>query len=402
MISFDVPADVADLRLRVREFVDEEVLPLEADQRWSDEGVSETLRVDLVERARARGLLSPHAPIEYGGLGLDHRGMAIIFEAAGWSPLGPLALNIQPPDEGNINLLLKVGTPEQCQRWLPALVSGEIRSAFSMTETPLDGAGADPSQLLTAAHETAEGYWLSGTKYMITGFIGAALNIVMARTFDRAGDDVGPTMFLVDANAKGATVRRRLRTMDSNHVGGHIELAFEDVIVPPENVLGRVGAGFQNAQVRLGPARLTHCMRWLGQAARCHSIAAEHAGKRHSFGKTLLEHQGVGFMLADNEIALHSCRLAIWQAAWLLDKGDYARNETSMSKVLCSEALGQIVDRSLQILGSIGISGDTVIERIYRDIRPFRIYDGPSEVHRHVIAQRIAKSGPFDHYRSLG
>jgi acyl-CoA dehydrogenase len=154
-------------------------------------------------------------------------------------------------------------------------------------------------------------------------------------------------------------------------------------------VLGEIGRGFAQAQIRLAPARLTHCMRWLGQARRCHAIATEHAGRRHSFGTTLGEHQGVGFMLADNEIDLHLCRLAIWHCAWLLDQHQQARNETSMCKVFCSEALGRVVDRCMQILGAIGITGDTIIERCYRDIRCFRIYDGPSEVHRHALARRI-------------
>ena len=177
--------------------------------------------------------------------------------------------------------------------------------------------------------------------------------------------------------------------------GGHAEVTFDGIHVARDQVLGQVGQGLRNAQVRLGPARLTHCMRWLGLAGRCHAIAVDHAGRRHSFGKTLGEHQGVGFMLADNEIDLHHARLAIWQAAWLLDRHQAGRNETSMCKVFCSEAFGRVVDRSLQILGSIGITTDTVVERIYRDIRPFRIYDGPSEVHRHALANRIMSTGPF-------
>jgi acyl-CoA dehydrogenase len=196
-------------------------------------------------------------------------------------------------------------------------------------------------------------------------------------------------MFFVDMDAPGFRVDRMLETIDTNSPGGHAEVSFKDVRVTPDRVLGQIGEGFRNAQVRLGPARLTHCMRWLGAARRCHAIAAEYAGRRHSFGRTIGEHQGVGFMLADNEIDLHLSRLTIWHAAWLLDRHEHARDETSMSKVFCSEALSRVVDRSLQILGSIGITSDTVVERIYRDIRPFRIYDGPSEVHRHALARRI-------------
>jgi acyl-CoA dehydrogenase len=268
-------------------------------------------------------------------------------------------------------------------------VRGEIRSVFSTTETVTDGAGSDPSLLQTTARRITDGFVINGQKWMITGIPGASINIVMARTLDVTGTDLGATMFLVDMNAPGFRVERMLDTIDTNSPGGHAEVSFNDVHVTADRVLGEIGQGFRNAQVRLGPARLTHCMRWLGAAARCHAIAAEHAGRRHSFGRTIGEHQGVGFMLADNAIDLHLSWLAIWHAAWLLDQHSQARDETSMCKVFCSEALGRVVDRSLQILGSIGITRDTVVERIYRDIRPFRIYDGPSEVHRHALARRI-------------
>ena len=398
MIDFEIPAELAKLRDRVQGFIDEKIIPFENDKRQTAHGASEELRRELVALGRDAGLLSPHGPKEYGGLGLDHRGMAVIFEAAGWSTLGPLALNIQAPDEGNVNLLHQIATPEQQARWLGPLVRGEIRSVFSMTETVTDGAGSDPSLLQTTAQQVADGFLINGRKWMITGVPEATINIVMARTLDVRGVDLGATMFLVDMDAKGFRVDRLLETIDTNSPGGHAEVSFDNVHVTPDRVLGQIGQGFRNAQVRLGPARLTHCMRWLGAARRCHAIATEHAKRRHSFGRTIGEHQGVGFMLADNEIDLHLSRLTIWQAAWLLDRHEHARNETSISKVFCSEALGRVVDRSLQILGSIGITRDTVVERIYRDIRPFRIYDGPSEVHRHALARRImSRNSPQRH-----
>jgi acyl-CoA dehydrogenase len=396
MIDFELPADLAALRDRVETFIADKIVPYENDIRQTAHGASEPLRRELVALAREAGLLSPHAPKEYGGLGLDHRSMAVVFEAAGWSTLGPLALNIQAPDEGNVNLLNVIATPEQKARWLAPLVRGEIRSVFSMTETVSDGAGADPSLLNTVAQQDGDGFLITGKKYMITGVPDAAINIVMARTLDPYGKDLGATMFFVDLDAPGFRLDRMLETIDSNSPGGHAEVSFDRVRVTPDRVLGEVGQGFRNAQVRLGPARLTHCMRWLGAARRCQAIAAEHARRRHSFGRTIGEHQGVGFMLADNEIDLHLSRLAIWHTAWLLDQHDKARNETSMTKVFCSEALGRVVDRCMQILGAIGITRDTVVERIYRDIRPFRIYDGPSEVHRHVLARRVlAQNDPM-------
>ena len=396
MIDFELPAELAALRDRVETFIADKIVPYENDARQTAHGASEQLRQELVALAREAGLLSPHAPKQYGGLGLDHRSMAVVFEAAGWSTLGPLALNIQAPDEGNVNLLNAIASQEQKARWLAPLVRGEIRSVFSMTETVTDGAGSDPSLLKTIAQQDGNDFLITGQKYMITGVEGAAINIVMARTLDALGKDLGATMFFVDIDAPGFRIDRVLDTIDSNSPGGHAEVSFDRVRVTPDRVLGEVGQGFRNAQVRLGPARLTHCMRWLGAARRCQAIAAEHARRRHSFGKTLGEHQGVGFMLADNEIDLHLSRLAIWHTAWLLDQHDKARNETSMTKVFCSEALGRVVDRCLQILGAIGITRDTVVERIYRDIRPFRIYDGPSEVHRHVLARRVlAQNDPM-------
>jgi acyl-CoA dehydrogenase len=373
----------------VEAFIADKIVPYENDPRQTAHGAPETLRRELVGLARQAQLLSPHAPKQYGGLGLDHRGMAVVFEAAGWSTLGPLALNIQAPDEGNVNLLNAIATPEQKARWLAPLVRGEIRSVFSMTETASDGAGSDPSLLNTVAQQDGNDFLISGKKYMITGVPDAAFNIVMARALDPLGKDLGATMFFVDIDAPGFRIERMLDTIDSNSPGGHAEVSFDRVRVTPDRVLGEVGQGFRNAQVRLGPARLTHCMRWLGAARRCQAIAVEHARRRQSFGRTIGEHQGVGFMIADNEIDLHLSRLAIWHTAWMLDQHEKARDETSMTKVFCSEALGRVVDRCLQILGSIGITRDTVVERIYRDIRPFRIYDGPSEVHRHVLARRI-------------
>ncbi|MEQ8347725.1 MAG: acyl-CoA dehydrogenase family protein [Sneathiellaceae bacterium] len=388
MIDFSLPDEVAQLRDRVTGFIAEKVVPLETDPRRGRDKCGEDLRRELVALGREAGLVSPQAPVEWGGLGLDHRASAVIFEAAGWSPLGPLALNIQAPDEGNINLLSKVATPAQKERWLRPLVAGEIRTAFLMTE-PDGGAGSDPSLMKTVARRDGDGYVIDGVKWLITGMEGASLAIIMARTVDEAGDDLGVTMFLADADAPGIRHQRMLDTLDSNSPGGHAVVALEGLRVDAGQILGQPGAGFRNAQVRLGPARLTHCMRWLGAAARCQSVAVDYARRRQAFGKAIGEHQGIGFMLADNEMDLHHCRLAIWNCAWLLDRGERARQETSMCKVFSSEALGRVVDRSLQVLGGLGITADTVVESIYRDIRPFRIYDGPSEVHRHVIARSL-------------
>ncbi len=390
MIDFSLSPELESLKARVETFIGEAVIPREQDPRQSPHGPSDELRRELVGLARHARLLSPHAPTRWGGLGLDHRGMAVVFEAAGYSVLGPLALNIQAPDEGNTNLLEKVATEEQMQRWLGPLVAGEIRTAFSMTE-PDGGAGSDPSLLKTTARADGGDFIINGRKWLITGIEGAALNIVMARTFDERGTDLGATMFLVDVDARGFEIVRLLETIDANSPGGHAVVDFNNVRVDRSRVLGEIGKGFRYAQVRLAPARLTHGMRWLGAARRCHDIAVAYARERHAFGRPIGEHEGVGFMLADNEADLHLSRLAVWHAAWVLDQGQDGRTESSLCKVTCSEALCRVVDRSLQILGGRGITGETVVARIYRDIRPFRIYDGPSEVHRWDLARRLLR-----------
>ena len=390
MIDFSLSEDLTALKRRVEKFVADEVIPRERDPRQDAHGPSDELRRELVGRARAAGLLSPHGPREWGGLGLDHRGMAVVFEAAGYSLLGPLALNIQAPDEGNTNLLEKVATPAQKQRWLKPLVAGDVRTVFCMTE-PDNGAGSDPSLMKTEARMQGDDFVINGRKWLITGAPGAGIMIVMARTFDQSGRDVGATMFFVEPDAPGFEIVRVLDTIDAVSPGGHAVVDFKNVRVGRDRVLGEVGQGFRYAQVRLAPARLTHCMRWLGAARRAHDVAVAYARERRAFGKPIGEHEGVGFMLADNEMELHTCRLAVWHAAWLLDQGEEARTETSQCKVYCSEALSRVVDRSLQTLGGLGVTSDTVVMRIYKEIRPFRIYDGPSEVHRWALARQIMK-----------
>jgi acyl-CoA dehydrogenase len=200
-------------------------------------------------------------------------------------------------------------------------------------------------------------------------------------------------MFLAPMSASGIVVERVLDTLDQYMSGGHAVIRLDGLRVPESAVLGRVGEGFRYAQLRLAPARLTHCMRWLGAARRAHDIAADYARRRTAFGKPLGEHEGVGFMLADNEMDLHTSRLVIWHTAWLLDQGRHGRHESSIAKVVCSEAIWRIVDRSMQILGGLGITDDTIVARLFREVRPFRIYDGPSEVHRWSIARRILRTG---------
>jgi acyl-CoA dehydrogenase len=384
-MDFTISPKLRELQQGTRQFIAQAVIPLENDPRQSSHGPDEALRQQLVGLAREAGLLTPHASIEMGGQGLSHVAKALVFEEAGYSWLGPTALNIHAPDEGNIHLMEEVGTAVQKERWLRPQVEGRTRSCFAMTEP--GGAGADPSMLTTTARLDGDHYVINGTKWFITGADGADYAIVMARM-----EDGSATMFLTDMDSPGIVLERSMEAMDRCFTGGHGVLRFDGLRVPIANVLGEVGKGFRYAQVRLAPARLTHCMRWLGQARRAHDLAVAYAAKRQAFGKPLAEHEGVGFMLADNDMDLQTARLHIWHTAWLLDQGEKCNFESSRAKVVCSEALWRVVDRCVQVLGGQGVTAESAVMRIFTDMRAFRIYDGPSETHRWSMARKIVSA----------
>jgi alkylation response protein AidB-like acyl-CoA dehydrogenase len=370
----------------VRRFITEQVIPLESHPGRGAHGPDEALRAELIRRATDAGLLSPHVATEYGGLGLGHFGRSIVFEEAGTSLLGPVALNVFAPDEGNMHLLHEVATPAQKDEWLRPLAAGRMRSCFCMTE-PAPGAGSDPTMLATTAvPDGPDHYLINGDKWFITGADGAGLAIIMAMV-----PGVGATMFLSPMGAPGIELVRNMDTLDSCFPGGHGVVRFTGLRVHASSILGELGQGFRYAQVRLSPARLTHCMRWLGAARRAHDIATDYARKRTAFGKPIGQHEGVGFMLADSEMDLHVARLTIWHCASVLDQGHLALHESSRAKVIVSEAVWRVADRCVQILGGQGVTGETEVARIFADMRAFRIYDGPSEVHRWSLAKHIVK-----------
>ncbi|MFI5798662.1 acyl-CoA dehydrogenase family protein [Streptomyces sp. NPDC051677] len=378
----------AGLAAQTAQFVRDVVLPMEAEYK----GVvpSDAVRAELQRAAKDRGVFAPHVSAAYGGHGLDMRGRAAVFEEAGYSLLGPLALNIAAPDEGNMHMLEAIATREQKERYLRPLAGGDIRSCFAMTE-PAPGAGSDPSALTTRAVRVDGGWQIDGRKWFITGADGAAFAICMARTSGEPGDAGGATMFLVEADNPGMEIVRHIETLDESLYGGHAELVFDGCVVADDAVLGEVDLGFRYAQVRLGPARMTHCMRWLGIARRAQDIAVARAADRHVFGSRLAELGMVQQMIADNEIDIAASRGLILQACWELDQGRSAAQSTAIAKTFCAEAIWRVVDRSVQICGSLGISGDVLLGRFLREVRPFRIYDGPSETHRWAIARRVVR-----------
>jgi acyl-CoA dehydrogenase len=336
-------------------------------------------------KARAAGVLTPH--ILPDGVHLTQRQTAMVLKRSGLSPLGPLAVNTMAPDEGNMFLLGKVATDEQKRRFLDPVVRGDARSAFFMTEPAVDnGAGSDPSMMKTLCRPDGDHWVINGRKAFITGAEGAKVGIVMAKA------EEGACMFLVDLPNPAIRIERILDTIDSSMPGGHAIVAIDDLRVPADQMLGKPGEGFAYAQLRLSPARLSHCMRWHGSATRAHEIATAYACRREAFGKLLVDHEGVGFMLAENMIDLKQAELMIDWCADVLDTGDLGTVESSMAKVAVSEALMRVVDRCVQVMGGTGVTGDTVVEQIFREIRAFRIYDGPTEVHKWSLAKKIKRT----------
>jgi acyl-CoA dehydrogenase len=381
--DFTLSPRAVEWRDRIGQFIEDVVIPRE--QQIFVGGIDDRVRKELQQEARHAGIWAPQASDEFGGGGFRFDEAAVLLEEAGRSLFGPLALNCAAPDEGNIHLLSVVATAPQKERYLRPLIAGDMRSCFAMSE-PAPGAGSDPAALQTTAVRVPGGWRITGHKHFITGADGADFMIVMVR----GADEPSATMLLVDADTQGVAVTGHLRTIDATTVGGHCHVRFDDAFVPEDRVLGAIGEGFRYAQVRLSPARLTHCMRWLGAARRAHEIAVQRSVERELFGTRLADHGMAQQLIADNEIDLAAARALLWQTSWLLATGDKGTEASSRCKVFVSEATGRIVDRAVQLCGGLGTSEELVVGRIYADIRAFRIYDGASEVHRMSIAKRVA------------
>ena len=391
-MDFTLSPEVEDLRRRIRAFVAEEILPLEAEPAAYDEheniepGRLEALRA----KAKAAGLWALQMPKARGGQGLAVTGMAACYEEMGHSIFGPVVFNCAAPDDGNMILLEKVARDDQKKQWLQPLVDGKVPSAFAMTE-PAPGAGSDPSLMRTRAEKQGDRWVVNGEKWFITGAGAAEHFVLIART----SDDVrkGLTAFLVRAGTPGLEVGRRIPIMGPEEHGGHCELRIEGLEIPDEDRLMEVGDGLKVTQIRLGTARLTHCMRWLGMAKRALEIAAPYVAERRSFGITLAEHEGVQWLLGESAMAIEVGRLLTMKAATKLDSGDFARKEVSMAKVQVSETLHKAIDTAIQLMGAKGYSKDTPLEWMYRYARQARLVDGASEVHKMVLARTFLKEG---------
>jgi acyl-CoA dehydrogenase len=395
-LDFTLPRDLRDLIDRVRAYVEEDALPTEADvadpadllASWD---VVERLR----DRARERGLYTPHLPEEWGGLGVGPLGMALISQECGVSGLASLGLNAMAPDEGNMHTLLIAATPDQLETYLRPLAEGRVRSCFAMTEP--DVASSDPTNLATTAVRDGDEWVLNGRKWCITGADGAAFAIVVAKTGgDEDGGHRSYSLILVPTDTPGWRIVRHPEWMGSHSPGGHPEIELDGVRVPISNLLGGEGEGFKIAQQRLAGGRLAHAMRWIGAAQRALDLSSARLLTRRAFGKELARHQGLQFMLADSAMDLYASRLMVLHTAWKVERGLPHRQEVAMTKTFVSEAFGRIADRAVQMHGAAGIAMDLPIARIFQDARAARIYDGASEVHRMVVARdmlTLAASG---------
>ena len=379
-----ISAEAQALAERVESFVRTQVMPFEKDPRNGEHGPTDELALELKALAREAGVLTPH--IRPDGSHFTHLETALLLRKSGLTPLGPVACNTAAPDEGNMYLLGKVGSPELKERFLKPMVEGRARSAFFMTEPAEDGgAGSDPSMMLTTCKMDGNHWVINGRKTFITGAEGAKVGIIMAKSED------GACMFMVDLPDPAIKIERVLDTIDSSMPGGHSVITIDNLRVPADQMLGESGEGFKYAQIRLSPARLSHCMRWLGACIRANEIASDYACRRHAFGKPLVDHEGVGFMLAQNRIDLKHAELMIDWCADVLDTGSLGTGESSMTKCHVGETLFQIADRCVQVMGGTGVSRDTIVEQVFREIRAFRIYDGPTEVHKWSLAKKIKR-----------
>jgi len=391
-MDFTLPPEIEDLRQRTRAFVDEHVVPLEAEaENFSDhENIPLSRLAPVQDKARQAGLWAPQAPKEFGGMGLPIVAWAAIYEEAARSIFGPLAINCSAPDDGNINLLARAGTPAQKEKWLRPIVDGKVKSAFAMTE-PAPGGGSDPGMIRTRAEKKNGSWTIHGRKWFITGASAAEHFILIARTSDDKRR--GLTAFLYHRDQPGWRVIRRIPIMGPHEHGGHGELEFNGLEIADENRLLEVGDGLKVTQIRLGPARLTHCMRWLGWSKRCIEIAQDYVNRREGFGIRLADRESVQIKLGQVAQRIQIGRLLTMHAAWKLDRGDRARKEISMAKVHVADTLHEASDTAIQLNGARGYSKDTILEWIYRAARAARLVDGASEVHNMVLARFLREEG---------
>ena len=386
-IDFSFPEEIEHLRVKVREFMEQVVRPAEEeiDANEDDRSILVKQVIAMRKAAHEQGLWLPHMPKEWGGMGLGHVAMASVSAEAAKTRFGPFALNAQAPDEGNMHTLLHWATDAQKEKYLKPLCEGRARSCFAMTEP--DVAGSDPTLIQTHAVEMDDHWLINGHKWFISGANGAQFAILIARTEDDPEiPQAANSAFIVDIPSEGWTVERDIQTMSGGH--NHCEIRITDLKVPKENMLGGPGQGHLLGQARLGPARLAHCMRWIGQAETALNLTIDRAMKRFAHGSMLAEKQGIQWMIADSTMELYQSKLMVLHAAYKIDNGHDFKSEVSMAKHFVANALNRIIDRAIQVHGALGYSTDTPLAQMATQARWARFADGADEVHQWRIAMR--------------
>jgi acyl-CoA dehydrogenase len=390
-IDFSFPPEIEHVRQRVRDFCNQVVRPAEKEIQ-ANEGDRKLLVEKVIAMRKAAqewGLWLPHMPEEFGGMGLGHVAMASVSAEAAKTGFGPFALNCQAPDEGNMHTLLHWATDEQKQKYLKPLCDGRARSCFAMTEP--DVAGSDPTLIETEARQDGDEWVINGHKWFISGARGAQFAILIARTeTDPEVPQAVNSAFLVDIPSPGWEVVRDIETMSGSH--NHCEIRIENLRVPNANLLGGRGQGHRLGQARLGPARLAHCMRWIGQSETALEMMIERSMKRFSHGSLLAEKQGIQWMIADSTMELYQSKLMVLHAAYKIDNGLDFKSEVSMAKHFVAGALNRIIDRAIQVHGALGYSTDTPLAKMATQARWARFADGADEVHQWRIAQRAIEA----------
>ena len=381
-------AEIEDLRERTKAFLDEHVYPNEEALGAGDEDAAALMR-DLQARVKDMGMWAPHLPAEAGGMGIGFMPYVYMNELLGRSPYAPRAFGAQAPDSGNAEILWQFGTREQRERWMKPLVAGEITSCFSMTEPEVSG--ADPTNLQTRAVRDGDEWVIDGHKWFTSGALNASFAIVMCVTEPEQPPHARMSQIIVPTDTPGFDVIRPVPVMGDTD-GHHCEIRYRDARVPLTNVLGEPGGGFRIAQKRLGPGRIHHCMRWLGQSQRAFELMCDYSLRREVRGEPLAEKQTVQNWIADSYVEIQAARLLTLRAAEKIDAGDEARVEISAIKFFGAKVLHDVIDRAIQTHGARGVSGDTPLESMYRAARSARIYDGPDETHRMVVSRRILRS----------
>ncbi len=390
-IDFSFPEEIQILIKEVREFCDKVVRP--AEQRIDENEGNRKILVEQVIRmrkaAKEAGLWLPHMPEEFGGMGLGHVAMAAVSSEAGKTRFGPYALNAQAPDEGNMHTLLHWATPEQKEKYLRPLCDGLTRSCFAMTEP--DVAGSDPTLIQTHAVRDGDDWVINGRKWFISGANGARFAILIAHTEDDPEvPQASNSAFIVDIPSEGWEIVRDISTMSGSH--NHCEIKITDLRVSNANILGGPGQGHLLGQARLGPARLAHCMRWIGQAENALNMMIDRAMKRYAHGSLLAEKQGIQWMIADSTMELYQCKLMVLHAAYKIDRGEDFKSEVSMAKHFVANSLNRIIDRAIQVHGALGYSEDTPLAMMAKQARWARFADGADEVHQWRIAARAIEA----------